>query len=143
VLKLIRLAVAVGLTIVPALAVAQSSPSDDEHHGHGPESIAACKDKSEGDACEFDAPRGHVAGTCHKTRTARSRARLDRTKRREAARNPPILPQGHLPRSRCSRWMADGASSCRPRRAKPSSAHPQRPGLDLRSVHEVRCERVQ
>ncbi|MGO9834313.1 MAG: hypothetical protein ACLP1X_08865 [Polyangiaceae bacterium] len=68
-LKSMRLAVAVGLMIVPALAVAQSNPSDDEHHGPRPEAIAACKDKSEGDGCEFDAPRGHVAGTCHKART--------------------------------------------------------------------------
>jgi hypothetical protein len=67
--KYLRLAVAIGLTIVPALAVAQSSPHDDEPHGPRPEAIAACKDKSEGDTCEFDAPRGHVSGTCHKART--------------------------------------------------------------------------
>ena len=41
-------------------------PADDRGHGPHPEAIAACKDKSEGDACEFDAPHGHVAGTCHK-----------------------------------------------------------------------------
>jgi hypothetical protein len=68
-LRPMRVAVAVGLMIVPALAVAQSEPGDGEHHGPRPESIAACKDKSEGDACEFDAPRGHVAGTCHQART--------------------------------------------------------------------------
>jgi hypothetical protein len=67
-LKWMRLAVAIGLMIVPALAVAQSSPSDDEPHGPRPEAIAACKDKSEGDACEFDAPRGHVSGTCRTVR---------------------------------------------------------------------------
>ncbi len=66
--KWIRLAAAVGLMVVPALSFAQSAPSDDEHHGPGPEAIAACKAKSEGDACEFDAPRGHVSGTCHKDR---------------------------------------------------------------------------
>jgi hypothetical protein len=68
-LKSMRLAVAVGLMLAPTLAVAQSSPNDDEHHGPRPEAIAACKDKSEGDTCEFDAPRGHVAGTCHKARS--------------------------------------------------------------------------
>jgi hypothetical protein len=67
--KFLRLAVTVALTMVPALAIAQSSPEGDEHHGPRPEAIAACKDKSEGDTCEFDAPRGHVAGTCHKART--------------------------------------------------------------------------
>lgn len=60
--------VAVALMVVPVIAVAQSRPKDDEHHGPSPESIAACKDKGDGDACEFDAPRGHVAGTCHKTK---------------------------------------------------------------------------
>jgi hypothetical protein len=55
--------------LVPALAMAQRSPSDDEHHGPPPEAIAACKDKNDGDACEFDAPRGHVSGTCRKART--------------------------------------------------------------------------
>jgi hypothetical protein len=68
-LKSMRLAVAVGLMLAPTLAAAQSSPNDDEHHGPRPEAIAACKDKSEGDTCEFDAPRGHVAGTCHKARS--------------------------------------------------------------------------
>jgi hypothetical protein len=65
----LSLAATVALMIVPALGAAQNSPSDDEPHGPRPESIAACKDKSEGDACEFDAPRGHVSGTCHKART--------------------------------------------------------------------------
>jgi hypothetical protein len=52
-----------------ALAPAQGAPADEEHHGPRPESIAACKDKGEGDACEFDAPRGHVTGTCRKVRS--------------------------------------------------------------------------
>jgi hypothetical protein len=68
-LKWMRLSVALALVIVPALSAAQSSPSDDRGHGPHPEAIAACKDKSEGDACEFDAPRGHVSGTCRKVRT--------------------------------------------------------------------------
>ncbi|MGO9836642.1 MAG: hypothetical protein ACLP1X_20800 [Polyangiaceae bacterium] len=67
--KSMRVAVTVGLMIVPALALAQSDPKDEEHHGPRPEAVAACKDKSEGDACEFDAPRGHVSGTCHKARS--------------------------------------------------------------------------
>jgi hypothetical protein len=68
VLKFRRLAVTIGLMVVPVLAVAQNIPKDDEHHGPSPESIAACKDKSEGGACEFDGRHGHVSGTCHKTR---------------------------------------------------------------------------
>jgi hypothetical protein len=67
--KWVRLAIVAALTIVPALGAAQSAPSDDEPHGPRPEAIAACKDKGEGDACEFDAPRGHIAGTCHKVRS--------------------------------------------------------------------------
>lgn len=68
-LKWVAFAVSIALTMTPALVVAQSSPTDDEHHGPHPEALAACKDKSEGDACEFDAPWGHVAGTCRKART--------------------------------------------------------------------------
>jgi hypothetical protein len=67
--KWMRVAVTVALMIVPALAVAQSDPKDEEHHGPRPEAVAACKDKSEGDSCEFDAPRGHVSGTCHRARS--------------------------------------------------------------------------
>lgn len=68
-LKFVRLSAAVGLMIVPTLSLAQSSPGNDEHHRPRPEAIAACKDKSEGDVCEFDGPRGQVSGTCHKART--------------------------------------------------------------------------
>ncbi len=68
-LKLIRLAITAASILVPALSAAQASPSDDEHHGPRPEAVAACKDKTEGDACEFDAPRGHVAGTCRKVKS--------------------------------------------------------------------------
>jgi hypothetical protein len=64
-----RFAVVATVMIVPALGAAQSSPSDDEHHGPRPAAIVACKDKTEGDACEFDASRGRVAGTCRKVRT--------------------------------------------------------------------------
>jgi hypothetical protein len=58
-----------GLMIVPALGTAQQSPADDEPHGPRPEAIAACKDKGEGDACEFEGHHGTVAGTCRKVRT--------------------------------------------------------------------------
>jgi hypothetical protein len=64
-----RLAVVFGLMMVPALGAAQSTPAEDKGHGPRPEAIAACKDKSDGDACEFDAPRGHVSGMCHKARS--------------------------------------------------------------------------
>jgi hypothetical protein len=67
--KPIRSAKLVVLTILPLLAVAQSSPADEEHHGPRPEALAACKDKNEGAACDFDAPKGHVTGTCKKTHT--------------------------------------------------------------------------
>jgi hypothetical protein len=63
------LAVAIALIGVPTLGAAQDRPAEDEHRGPRPESIAACEDKSDGDACEFDAPRGHIVGTCHKART--------------------------------------------------------------------------
>jgi hypothetical protein len=68
-LKLTRLVVIAAVAAVPALGLAQSSPSGDEHRGPSPESIVACKDKSEGDACEFDGARGHVSGTCRKARS--------------------------------------------------------------------------
>ena len=70
-LKSIRFVVALGVLAVPTLVAAQSTPADgdEHHHGPSPESLAACKDKNEGAACEFDAPRGHEAGTCHKTRS--------------------------------------------------------------------------
>jgi hypothetical protein len=63
--KLLRVLVAVGLTMVPVLGAAQTTP-EQEHHHPGPHSIAACKDKSEGVACEFDGPHRHVVGTCRK-----------------------------------------------------------------------------
>jgi hypothetical protein len=64
-----RFAAVAACTIAPILGLAQNSPADDEHKGPRPEAIAACKDKNEGDACEFDAPRGHVTGSCHKMRS--------------------------------------------------------------------------
>ncbi|HXX70257.1 MAG TPA: hypothetical protein VEK07_23965 [Polyangiaceae bacterium] len=64
----IRVLAATVCVLVPALAAAQSDPGG-EHHGPRPEAIAACKGKTDGDACEFDAPRGHVSGTCRKVRT--------------------------------------------------------------------------
>ena len=66
---LMPLAAAMAVALFAALSPGQGAPSDDEHHGPRPEAIAACKDKSDGDACEFDAPRGHVSGTCHKVRS--------------------------------------------------------------------------
>jgi hypothetical protein len=68
-LKSTELAAVVALMLVPALCAAQSNPEGDDHHGPSPESIAACKDKTEGDACEFDGAHGHVAGTCRKGRS--------------------------------------------------------------------------
>jgi hypothetical protein len=66
--RFVRIAVGVMLLAVPTLGAAQDRPDGGEHHGPRPEALAACKDKSEGDACEFDGPRGHVAGTCHRAR---------------------------------------------------------------------------
>jgi hypothetical protein len=63
------LAVGVAVVVCPALGAAQSAPADDEPHKPRPEAIAACKDRSEGDACEFEGPRGRVAGTCRKAGT--------------------------------------------------------------------------
>jgi hypothetical protein len=69
--NLMRIAIAVGVLSVPTLVAAQSSPADgdEHHHGPSPESIAACKTKSEGDACEYDGRHGHEAGSCHKVRS--------------------------------------------------------------------------
>ena len=67
-LKFVRLTAIVAIIVVPALGSADDAPDAGEHHGLRPEAIAACKDKNEGDACEFDAPRGHIVGTCHKTK---------------------------------------------------------------------------
>ena len=68
-LKLVHIAVVVSLIAVPTLGAAQDQPDGGEHHGPRPEAIAACKNKDEGNACEFDAPRGHIVGTCLKVRT--------------------------------------------------------------------------
>jgi hypothetical protein len=68
-LKLVHIVAGISLLVIPALSLAQDNPKDEEHHGPRPESIAACKDKAEGSACEFDAPRGHVSGTCRKVHT--------------------------------------------------------------------------
>jgi hypothetical protein len=68
--NVIWLAIGISVLAVPTLVGAQSAPADgDDHHHRGPspESIAACKAKSEGDACEYDGARGHESGTCHKT----------------------------------------------------------------------------
>ena len=67
-LKVVRLAAVIALMAVSALAAGQSGPSDDEHHGPRPEAIATCKDKSEGDACEFDGGNRHASGACRKVR---------------------------------------------------------------------------
>jgi len=67
--KLVCSAVAVACLVTPTLAGADDPPPDPgHHHGPSPEALAACKDKKDGDACEFDAPTvpsRHVAGTCH------------------------------------------------------------------------------
>jgi hypothetical protein len=67
--KPMYIAAAVAWLLVPTLGAAQSNPTGDEHHGPSPESIAACKDKSEGDVCEFDGAHGHVSGSCRKGRS--------------------------------------------------------------------------
>ena len=65
-MKLVRVSIVAALIATPTLGAAEDKPDGGEHHWPRPEAIAACKDKSEGNACEFDAPRGHVAGTCRK-----------------------------------------------------------------------------
>lgn len=57
----------VGVLLLPAITQAQSGQA--RRHQPRPEAIAACKDKSEGAACEFDAPRGHIVGSCKKVHT--------------------------------------------------------------------------
>ena len=68
-MKLLRVAVVIAAIALPALGAAQDHPKDEEHHGPHPEALAACKDKGEGDTCEFDGHHGHVVGTCRKART--------------------------------------------------------------------------
>jgi hypothetical protein len=67
--KFVVRALGVVLLATPALGLAEDEPDAGHHHVPRPEAIAACKDKSAGDSCEFDAPRGHIVGTC---RTVRS-----------------------------------------------------------------------
>ena len=66
--KLARLSVIVTILAIPALGAAHD-PDGGAHHWPGPESIAACKDKSEGDACTFEGHHGTVSGTCKKAKT--------------------------------------------------------------------------
>jgi len=69
-LQWIRVGIVGAVLIVPAIGIAQSRAGDEEHHrGPSPEAIAACKDKSESAACEFEGHHGHVAGACHKARS--------------------------------------------------------------------------
>jgi hypothetical protein len=67
----IRIATAIGVLAVPTLVAAQNNPGegDEHHHGPGPEAIAACKNKSEGNACEYDGRHGHESGACRKVRS--------------------------------------------------------------------------
>jgi hypothetical protein len=67
--KLMRAAVIVVLITVPTLGSADEVPDGGEHHWPRPEAVAACKDKSVGDACTFEGPRGTVNGTCRKVKT--------------------------------------------------------------------------
>jgi hypothetical protein len=67
--KLMRLVGVATPVAVSAIGAAQTSPNDEEHRGPSPEAIAACKDKSEGDACEFDGARGHLSGNGRKARS--------------------------------------------------------------------------
>jgi hypothetical protein len=60
-MKLVQLLLAATVLAVPALALADR---DDPHPPPVPEAVAACKDKVDGDACEFDGPHGHRAGSC-------------------------------------------------------------------------------
>jgi hypothetical protein len=68
-LKLIRAAVTVTIIAIPALGSADDAPDGGEHHWLRPEAIAACKDKSEGDACSFEGHKGTVSGACHKVKS--------------------------------------------------------------------------
>jgi|HubBroStandDraft_5_1064220.scaffolds.fasta_scaffold736553_2 hypothetical protein len=67
--KLMRLILVATLVAVPAIGAAQTGPNDEEHRGPSSEAIAACKDKSDGNACEFDGALGHVSGNCRKARS--------------------------------------------------------------------------
>ncbi|HEY3818051.1 MAG TPA: hypothetical protein VGL81_12815 [Polyangiaceae bacterium] len=65
-LKLLCTAVVVTSVAIPALGAADDTPDDHAHHAPRPESIAACKGKSEGDACTHEGHHGTVSGTCRK-----------------------------------------------------------------------------
>lgn len=68
-LKWIRVGVAGAVLLVPAIGIAQSRLGEDEHHAGWAEAVAACKDKADGDACEFEGHHGKVVGACHKARS--------------------------------------------------------------------------
>jgi hypothetical protein len=68
-LKFVRLTAIVAIIVVPALGSADDAPDAGEHHGLRPEAIAACKDKSEGNACTFEGHHGTISGTCSKVNT--------------------------------------------------------------------------
>lgn len=58
--------VVMSVVLIPFLILADSEePQRERPKGPPPEMIAACEDKSVGDACEFVSPRGDtVSGTC-------------------------------------------------------------------------------
>jgi hypothetical protein len=66
--NLIRAAVVVTSLAGSSLVSADGPPDGGEHHGPNPAAVAACKDKSEGDACTFEGHHGTVEGACHKDR---------------------------------------------------------------------------
>jgi hypothetical protein len=65
-LKLMRAAVVVTSIAIPALGSADDTPDGGDHHWPGPEALAACKGKSDGDACTYEGHHGTVSGTCRK-----------------------------------------------------------------------------
>jgi hypothetical protein len=69
-LKFVRVAVVVTSIAFPSVGAADDPPDGGEHHrGPSPAAIAACKAKTEGDACSFEGHHGTVEGTCRKVHT--------------------------------------------------------------------------
>jgi hypothetical protein len=67
--RFVAFALGTVLFAAPTFGAADDQPDAGEHHAPRPEAIAACKDKSEGEACTFEGHRGAVSGTCHKVET--------------------------------------------------------------------------
>ncbi len=64
-LRWMHVSVASAALLVPTIGIAQSRADEDDHTTWKAQAVAACKDKTDGTACEFEGHHGKVAGVCH------------------------------------------------------------------------------